>query len=717
MLTLAQLDTLVALSPDDFPRAGAFAARRAIARIAQAAGADAAALPAEGAVEALERLRAEDALPIGEFYDLRHYLRRALELPLLPADLLDRVRRGEATFADAALAINRQPKLRDNGRTVGALERFAEKLALPMDRLRASPATVEPKLEEWTRATFDFTKGNFENWRSRLRKAVAFIALQERQELKLSQLTGPWFELLGHIRSPRKGERDNPRARKIRLQLSKLWPIVTYCYRNGIAPDAVSDATVQALQDELRQRGAANPLEAARNAVYAWERLREMLPGFPTQKLSRVYTAGFSKCHERDFEELSEEYPEFRASWEDYVSDFFGANGLPSSMSDYFAGDDDEVDFEAIAVGITDPVLQPRRKDGSAAKFKTVVTYAANAMLKAGETPRSIEQIPTLQNLGRVCNAIRRRQKAQGQTKARNSYLYGTATIVISMARDFDVPEEELEKMILFRDQVDPHFVKYKKGRDGKVVRVREDWRIGERHAERLKAFNDPAVVENWFAMPYLLLADAEAHVRQKKALNAELTNDVIVALIHGVMRCAPIRRANFAQLRIDGKEGHLSLPATPGTRGYIHIPPELTKTKKIGIDVELSEEVADWFRFYLKHVRPKMPEAILKNPFLIPSFSQEGYRSPEDLNRIFKDRNLKIGGFVLNMHCARHVCAKLILDQDPAKGMGLVKTLLGHKTEETTQCYYGQINTIIAQRWYQNLFHERFQERFGRAA
>ncbi len=708
-LTLAQLDTLVALSPEDFPKAGAFAARRAIARIAQADGRDATAIPVTGAIEALERLR--DGLPQGEFYDLRIYLRRALALSLLPADLLDRVRQGCATFADAAIAVDRQPKLRDNGRTIGAMKRFADKLAVSMDRLEAAASTIEPKLKEWTHAKLGIEKENFNNWRARLRKVIAFIALNERQALKLSQLTGPWFDLFGQLRAPRKGEPDGAEQKKCRLALAKLWPLVVHCHRNGVVPAEVSDATVQTLQAELARRGVTDPLATTRNTVYAWEDLKELLPAFPRQQLNRVFSDGLSKCHKHDFVQLPDE---FRASWDDYVEDFFGANGLPGSMADCFGGAR-EIDYEAMAREMDEQPLRFKRKATAAANFKTIVTYAANAMIAAGETPRSINQIPTRINLGRVLKAITRRQQARGDAKPKNNTLYGAATILISIARDFEEPEEEIEKMRCLREKIDPHFIRAWE-KDGKIKRQREEWKIGPRHAERLRAFNDESIVNRWFAMPYLLLAPIERLVKEKQPLNPEQTNDAIVALLHGAMRSGPLRNSNYAQLRIDGKEAHISLPAQPGTCGYIHVPTELTKNKNM-MDIELTPEVADWFRFFLKHIRPTMPNATAQNPFLFPSFSAEGYRTPTDLNRIFKARNLAIGGFELNIHCARHVCAKLILDMDPANGMGLVQKLLGHKNIKTTESYYGQVNQIIVQRWYQRLLHERFEDRFGRAA
>jgi integrase len=76
-------------------------------------------------------------------------------------------------------------------------------------------------------------------------------------------------------------------------------------------------------------------------------------------------------------------------------------------------------------------------------------------------------------------------------------------------------------------------------------------------------------------------------------------------------------------------------------------------------------------------------------------------------LNAPFVDRNLKIGGFHLNLHCCRHLAAKIILDQDP-RAMPLVQHLLSHRNIKTTQRYYAEVNKIIAQRTYHQLLEAK---------
>lgn len=88
-------------------------------------------------------------------------------------------------------------------------------------------------------------------------------------------------------------------------------------------------------------------------------------------------------------------------------------------------------------------------------------------------------------------------------------------------------------------------------------------------------------------------------------------------------------------------------------------------------------------------------------NPYLFPGRGMRNH-SQGELNKDFVARNRRPGGFVLNLHCQRHMAAKAVLDTDPSK-MALVQVLLGHKTIETTQAYYAEVDMIFAQRQ----FHE----------
>jgi integrase len=710
MLNLAQLDTLISISPEFFPKRGDFDARRAVARIAQGQGVDLAALPAAEAPALLEQIK--HTLPGKEFSNVRPNLARALDIDPLPVEVLDRIRRGDQTLADTLLAVERQETLATTGRVPGALRHFAETLSLRLEAVPATMAFVEEKFAGWSPTLLDMSDENFANFRWRVRRGVGLVDLASRQHRKLSQLTGPWADLAAGIR-PKKKTKIGPKRKKKRdgaeCWLAGLAPLTAYCQRHDIAPLSVSDATIKAVHADLVGRGVANPLESARKVVYSWEALQRAVPGFPPQILARVYKLGFGgeSVHKVRYRQLPEA---FRASFNDYVSGHFGSGGVPASMADLIP--DADVSFAEMAETLSEPTPQVRRKDTAVKDFRTVLTYAANVAMSAGEAPQTVYEVATAAVLPHVMDAIWSRQQRRGHTSKRNKYLYNAATNFIGVGRDGGLPAAQIDRMILLRDAVDPHFIKYAKGRkrDGTLgtIRVRADWMIGPRHAARLRQFNDENVFKKWFQLPYLLLAEVKNEIAKAKPskapLRREIINDAIVALYHGVARCAPVRRDNFCQLRMDGREVHLDLPKTAGTPAYIVVPAAFTKNAK-ELTIELHHVVADWFRLWMAEVRPHCAGAVNGNPYVFPA-DAGGHRDAGDINKIFGHRNWKRGGFRLNTQVCRHLAAKIILDKDPSK-MPLVQTLLGHKSLKVTSTYYGQVNQIIAQRWFQDALAE----------
>jgi integrase len=119
---------------------------------------------------------------------------------------------------------------------------------------------------------------------------------------------------------------------------------------------------------------------------------------------------------------------------------------------------------------------------------------------------------------------------------------------------------------------------------------------------------------------------------------------------------------------------------------------------------------------FYLKHVRPVIAERVgadPDNPYLFPARGK-GHRAPESLNKQFVERNWKVGGFRLNLHCQRHLAAKIILDRDHEAWV-TVRDLLGHKSTKTTERYYAEINEIFAQREYHAHLEQHYAELVAR--
>ncbi len=240
---------------------------------------------------------------------------------------------------------------------------------------------------------------------------------------------------------------------------------------------------------------------------------------------------------------------------------------------------------------------------------------------------------------------------------------------------------------------------------------MRKGLRIGPRHAKRLRAFSDPLKLVSWFQMPAKLSGKirraVETAKRKEKKVSLETVNDMIVEIIHRVTRCCPLRRENVAEIKRPDVEGtNLLLPGVDGAKGYIHIDGEYVKNG-VEQDIELTPEAVAAIRYYLEHGRPRLAEAVgatAENPWLFPAYGMNA-KDAGDLNDAFvaRNRSKKLGGFLLNMHVQRHLCAKLILDMDPT-AMPLVQILLGHTSIETTRAYYAEVNRLLAQRRFQEI-------------
>jgi integrase len=83
-----------------------------------------------------------------------------------------------------------------------------------------------------------------------------------------------------------------------------------------------------------------------------------------------------------------------------------------------------------------------------------------------------------------------------------------------------------------------------------------------------------------------------------------------------------------------------------------------------------------------------------------------QGYLTKDKLNNVFARHLKKHCRLQMCLHVMRHICGKVILDQDPS-AMGLVQVLLNHKSIETTRSYYAEVCAIVAQTRYLHLLEQ----------
>jgi len=722
--SLADIDVRIKIFSNSLPKSGVFAARKALARVAQAEHATLAAVPAAGVVDRFEGFRGE--IGIHSFYDERNYLRRALELPEIPNEIAARIHRGEPTVADAvAMTLLQEGWGYERGRIISALKRFAGKLqsggasgsetAPALDAVPANLGSVDKALDRLTHAHFGFAENTFGAFKSRIRRAVRLVDIHARTRLSFSLLGGEWQTLLTSV-----GYREKQGRKSKGGNVAKIWPLLGFCYRRNISPRDVDDEAINDLVIDMERRGRKDPFAIARSVVYGWQVLQKSFPLFPQQEIGRLYREGYGRPYPIPFERLPEP---FRQDWASFTQEFgetpyqslaeFVENEEIEDEYDDDDDDDDEDDDEEVIACYSAQVL---------GNMRTTLTYAANVAIESGLQPMCIEDVITPEILKAVIKTVKRSQREKSAVQAtvfnkRNGTLRNHAMRFVNVARDLGLDEAVIDALIERREKVDPKFLQVRRTKRGEKQYIENPDLIGPRHRARLEQFKGkPVLLARWYGVMTELLRRCQAIINKGRAPTPEQVNDMIACALHAITRTCLFRRKNIANMRIAsipelGINQNLVVPASGQGEGTVHIPADETKNYK-ALTFKLPVEIVSILRLFIDHFRPALMKAVgadPRNPYLFPMAGM-GHRDAGMLNRIFVSRNWDVGGFVLNLHVQRHMGAKIILDQDPTK-IVLVQTMLGHKRLETTQKYYAEINDLIAQAEYLEIFEAARQE------
>ncbi len=697
-VSLADLDARIQVFSGELPRCGVFAARKALARVAAAEAGTLGELSAEGVTE--RHCALQDRVDARLFRDERAYLTQALELPEIPSDLAQRIYRGEATLADAATVVSMQDQWgTERGRILGALNKFTRKLNATPETMRATEQFVNERLKILTANDFALADNSFSTFCSKIRRAVRLVDIHSRRRLSESLLTGSWKALLGFVSA------EIAHGAKLGGPLARLWPLIDFCYRREIDPEDVTDDTVRALLADLEQRCVAGPFDTARKIVYAWENLQRAVPEFPQARLGRLYREGGGRPYPVGFNELP---AAFRDDWTGFVEEF-GEPIAGMSLADCVVQPDDPDDDDS---DLDEGYEMQLYSAKVLSNMRTTITYAANAAMAAGLSPTCLEDVITPEILNDVIVAVRGRQREKARVTGsefhkRNSTLRNHASAFLNIARDLGLDAGLISQLRDKREKVDPKFLAIKLNRDGTKTYTKNEDLIGPRHRARLKQFDNPVCLLRWYEVMSTLEYRSRMIVEQRRTPTPEEVKDMIACVLHAITRTCLFRRANIANLRIAsvpelGIEQNLVVP-TRG-QGKVHIPAGEVKNRK-ALTFMLPEWTCSILWLYIKYFRPTLMANVgadPNNPYLFPMRGMD-HRDAGVLNRDFVSRNWNVGRLILNLHVQRHICSKAILDQAPTK-MAIVQKMLGHKNRSTTEKYYAEVSSLIAQREYLNL-------------
>lgn len=310
-----------------------------------------------------------------------------------------------------------------------------------------------------------------------------------------------------------------------------------------------------------------------------------------------------------------------------------------------------------------------------------------------------------------------RSQAFDPREKAR--YEHSLVEALCAVGRATGIDPDLLEPVEQIKRNLDPNIVGWKRNSDGGRKAVYADRQIGKRHATMLRQFNESSALRRWFEAPDTLWNEATRPIRTGATIRMTHVALARSALVARIGQCvAPLRRSNYARLRYRGDDPHLHLPINDGP-GWLVIPAIETKTLK-QIKVRIDPETVRMIKFYIKKflsVAQKHAKASDDNPHLFPGAGGKdpgdggyapgsGFITKGKLNSTFRKHVQKYCSLKMCLHVMRHICGKVILDQDPS-AMALVQALLTHKTIKTTQSYYAEVCGIVAQNRYLHLLHQ----------
>ncbi len=406
--------------------------------------------------------------------------------------------------------------------------------------------------------------------------------------------------------------------------------------------------------------------------------------------------------------------------WEDLIDDDLG---VP----------DAETNGEAENVDLT---IDPATAELWRRSLKRIWHAAAHDEGGKG-APETLETLFTVQNARSFVTAVwtcrkKNLDKAGEDWESNKKGIYETGLLrtFVNAGRILGVEDSQLEKIRAFINKIDPAVVGKKRMPDGTTKLIYEETRIGPKHADMLRAFNHDSVLARWFKAPELLWAAALKGKSRKNGFNehdAALARSALILQI--LQRVSPLRRNNLARLRISGPNPHIHLPVGNG-EGRLLLPAVELKNLR-AIEVRIDADTVRMIREFVKTFRPfaiaregvsdgnehLFPGATNKRPehgFDAEYSDGYGYHSPNAFSAMYSKHMMRKCALKVDMHVARHIAAKVILDIDPS-AMGLVQEILEHRRIETTRAYYAEVSKLIAQKRYLQLLDKATLRALGK--
>jgi hypothetical protein len=532
------------------------------------------------------------------------------------------------TLSELLEAISAKSRLSPRYRQhiASAMRTAARILGRPLASIPADPRLLRRRLREITPEAVGISRKRAKNIRWLLR--VAFYLTQSiRRQSELQPLSASWRSLCDRLPS------DGRRMR--------LVPLLRYFSSQGIEPETVTDEHSNAFLKTLREGSLLRDPETAwRDIVWAWNRCRDEVQGWPCFALSFVSRR------------ISYSLP-----WTTFPS------SLKAEVDNYLD--------RLSAIELADDVPSRPVRETTRRLRERQFRVFASALVLRGRDPAGLRGLADLTALDAYKEGLR------FFLERRTGSSYRTI-------EDFAVTLRTVAKYWVKADAATIASL-------DAIVRSLTIRREGmtAKNRERLRRLEDPRIRHALVSLPPKLMRMAESGKLHPK--RAALTAQIAVAL--EILLMAPMRMRNLRHLNSDQ---HLVRPARSDGALHIVIPAQEVKNR-IELDYPLPEESAALIGRYLDQFRPLLASA--ENRALFPG-AGAGPKTDYALARQIIKTVLRNVGIRVNPHLFRHIAVKLHLDRHPGEH-AIVTHALGNRSMDATALHYAGLETAAAVRYF----------------
>jgi hypothetical protein len=209
-----------------------------------------------------------------------------------------------------------------------------------------------------------------------------------------------------------------------------------------------------------------------------------------------------------------------------------------------------------------------------------------------------------------------------------------------------------------------------------------------------------PGIWKRIVKLPEQLMAEARA-LRRTRPIQAGLLAQIAIAI--AILTVAPVRLGNLAAIRLGE---NLNKPGGPDTDYWLTFRKYDVKNRR-SLQFRLDSTVTKLIEEYIFDFRPALLRG-QNHDWLFPGRSTD-HKEKISFSTQIVERVEKATGLRITIHQYRHAGAAVILKHRPGE-FELVRMLLGHKSIETTKCFYIDLETVMANEIFTDLIRQRIE-------